>query len=105
VTWPAAFGRDGALKLRTAPAAALEIQHRAPLIIERVNLFLGRPAVTRLVLVQGPLPFPPAPPASSPRPLAAGEAEALDMRLAAVADPQLRSALARLGRAVIGGRR
>jgi hypothetical protein len=102
VTWPAAFGRDGALKLRTAPAAALEIQHRAPLIIERLSLFLGRPAVTRLVLVQGPLPLPVPPSVLPARPLAPGEADALDERLAAIADPELRGALARLGRAVIG---
>ena len=43
------------------PAAALELQHRAPLLIERVNLFFGRPAVTRLILVQGPLPLSAAP--------------------------------------------
>jgi hypothetical protein len=102
VTWPAALGRDGALKLRTAPAAALELQHRAPLAIDRINLFLGRPAVTRLVLVQGPLPYPARSTAPPSRPLAAAEAQALDQRLADIADPELRSALAGLGRAVIG---
>src|SRR5947207_761616 len=39
VSWPATLGRDGVLKLRAAPGAALELQHRAPLIIERINLF------------------------------------------------------------------
>ena len=69
VSWPAALGRDGVLKLRVAPGAALELQHRAPLIIERINLFFGRAVVTRLALVQGPLPL--APGASRPviRPL------------------------------------
>ena len=104
VTWPTALGRDGVLKLRAAPGAALELQHRAPLMIERINLFFGRPVVTRLALVQGPLPLarrparPVAPRRSSP-----GEAKALDRRLAGIADPDLRAALARLGRAVIGG--
>jgi hypothetical protein len=105
VTWPAALGRDGALKLRTAPAAALELQHRAPLLIERVNLFFGRPAVTRLILVQGPLPYPASPTAPPSHPLAADEAEALDRCLTDIADPELRAALARLGRSVIGARR
>src|SRR6516164_10887193 len=56
VTWPTSLGRDGALKLRAASTAALELQHRAPLLIERINLFFGRSVVTRLALVQGSLP-------------------------------------------------
>jgi hypothetical protein len=102
VTWPTALGRDGVLKLRVLPAAALELQHRAPLVIERINLFFGRSVITRLALVQGPLPF--APPSSGPlfRTLAPAEAKALDERLSVVADPDLRAALARLGRAVNG---
>ena len=102
VTWPAALGRDGALKLRVIPAEALQIQHRSPLLLERINMFFGRPVATRLVLVQGPLPLPAAPRPALPRPLSAAEAEALDRRLATVADAELRAALARLGRAVIG---
>ena len=102
VAWPAALGRDGALKLCTAPAAAIELQHRAPLLIDRINLYFGRPAVTRLILVQTVLPHPPQPGIPAPRLLNAGEAQALEGRLSAIADPALRTALARLGRAVIG---
>jgi hypothetical protein len=102
VAWPAALGRDGALKLRTAPAAALELQHRAPLLIERINLYFGRRAVTRLVLVQGALPRIPEPVGPIRPWLAASEAEALDRRVADIADPELRAALVRLGRAVSG---
>src|SRR5689334_13937314 len=58
VSWPTMLGRDSVLKLRAAPGAALELQHRAPLIIERINLFFGRSVVSRLTLVQGPLPLP-----------------------------------------------
>jgi hypothetical protein len=105
VSWPTAVARDGCLKLRTTPAAALEMQHRAPLLIERVNVFLGRPAVTRLILVQGPLPLPAAPSSSPPPPLACGEAAALDERISNITDPELRTALALLGRAVIAVRR
>jgi hypothetical protein len=103
VSWPATLGRDGVLKLRAAPGAALELQHRAPLIIERINLFFGRSVVTRLALVQGLLPL--ASGSSRPviRPLSRGEAEALDQRLSTIADPDLRAALAQLGRAVSGG--
>jgi len=102
VTWPSALGRDGVLKLRTASGAALELQHRAPLIIERINLFFGRHVVARLTLVQGPLPLALAREGPIIRPLTPSEAEALDARLCEVADPELRAALARLGRAVAG---
>jgi hypothetical protein len=92
------------LKLRVEPAAALEVQHRAPLLLERVNLYFGRAVAARLVLVQGPLPLGrPARPAP-PRPLRAEQSAALDMRLAGVAAPGLREALARLGRMVLGER-
>jgi hypothetical protein len=105
VSWPTALGRDGVLKLRAAPGAALELQHRAPLVIERINLFFGRSVITRLALVQGPLPLLPGPSRPLVRPLSEGEAKALDRRLSEIADPELRSALTRLGRAVEGGQR
>ena len=104
VSWPSALGRDGVLKLRAAPMAALDLQHRAPLLIERVNLFFGRPVVTRLALVQGPLPTDSPPSGAVPRLLAAAENDALDKLLSGIADPELRAALARLGRAVAGSR-
>jgi hypothetical protein len=98
---PAALGRDGALRLHVVPGAALELQHRAPLLIERINLFLGGAVVTRLVLVQA-LPPRAAIAAAPPRPLTADEAAALERMLCGIADPELRSALAGLGRAVLG---
>jgi hypothetical protein len=101
VAWPVSLGRDGAIKLRAAPAAALELQHRAPLLIERINRYFGRAVAVRLVLVQGSLP-PAAPPvAPAVPPLASAEAQALDDRLADISDPELRAALDRLGRAII----
>jgi hypothetical protein len=102
VTWPSALGRDGVLKLRTTSTAALELQHRAPLLIERINLFFGRSVVTRLALVQGPLPFDSPPREPVVPALAAGEVKVLDERLSGIADPELRAALGRLGHAIIG---
>jgi hypothetical protein len=102
VSWPVTLGRDGVLKLRVAPGAALELQHRAPLIIERINLFFGRAVITRLALVQGPLPLASGGWRPVIPPLSEGEAEALDQRLCEIADPDLRAALAQLGRAVGG---
>src|SRR5437764_451864 len=99
-TWPQALGRDGALKLRVAAATALELQHRAPLLIERINVYLGRPAISRLVFVQGPLPLAPPARRGSLRQLGDAEAEVIDRQIAAIGDSELKAALARLGKSV-----
>ena len=104
-TWPEALGRDGALKIRVASSVALDLQHRAPWVIERINLFFGPAAVARLVLVQGPRPLPAPPRPAPPAPLTPEAAKALDARLAAVADPELRAALAGLGQLVLAAKR
>ena len=102
VSWPTALGRDGVLKLRALPGAALELQHRAPLLIERINQFFGRSVIGRLALVQGPLPLLPRP-SKPPLPrLSEDTAKRLDRRLSGISDPDLRAALTRLGRAVTG---
>ena len=101
-TWPESLARGGTLKLRVAPSRALEVQHRTPLVIERVNLFFGREAVTRLALAQGPLPLASRPTRPGARTLRRDEMAALERQVAAVASPELREALVRLGRRVIG---
>ena len=99
-TWPDRLSRDGVLRLRVAGTLAPDLQHRAPLLIERINLYFGRPAISRLVLLQAPLPLPAAPAARALPPLPAEEARLMDRQLDAIADPELRAALARLGRLV-----
>ena len=101
-TWPEKLGRDGALKLRVAPGFALDLQHRASRVVDRINIFFGRDAVTRLVLVQGTLPLTSAAKAGSgspaPAPPPTGEESGIvDSRLAEIDDPELRAALAGLG--------
>jgi hypothetical protein len=91
----------GTLHLRAAPGAALEVQHLAPLIIERINTFFGYRAVARLAIRQGPLPQPAVPPNREPKPVAEADRAALERRLDEVKDPELRAALARLGQAVL----
>lgn len=102
LSFPPGERRHGTLRLRVAPGAAIAIQHREPQIIERINSFFGYPAVARLAIIQAPLKKrgPAVPPA--PRPLRPDERARLDGRLAAVGDPDLRAALDRLGRAVLG---
>ena len=93
--------RDGTLTLRVEPGFATAVQHLEPMVIERINGYLGYPAVGRLRLQHGPLsanrPMPaktaPEPPAEATR--------ALDARLGQIDDPELAAALARLGRALI----
>ena len=41
------------LHLLVESAAALQVQHQIPLLIEKVNIFYGYQAVTRISLVQG----------------------------------------------------
>lgn len=104
-TWPESLARDGGLKLRVAPAKALEVQHRTPLLIDRINLFFGRPAVTRITLVQGPLPLPAPPRAAPERAVPAAASAALDGQLSGIRGAELRAALARLGQRVLAARR
>ena len=101
-SWPSALARGGVLRLLAAPAQALELQHRAPVLLERINLFFGRLVVARIALVQGPLPVPAAPSHPHIAPIPAPDAAALERQLAAVEDAELRAALKGLGHAVIG---
>jgi hypothetical protein len=96
--------RDGTLRLRVAPAVALEVQHREPQLLERLNAFFGYRAVARLMIIQGPPARAAKPAPAAPRTLRPDERQALERRLADVADPELRAALERLGAAVIGAR-
>lgn len=100
-------GGPAALEIRVAGPAAALIQHQAPEIIARVNLFLGAGAVDKLRIVQGPLrglagPARPLP--RKPPPLdAAAEAE-LRKGLAQAPEGPLKDALLNLGRGVLRDR-
>jgi hypothetical protein len=90
----------GALVLRVEGPAAIEIQHLANVICDRVNRFLGWRTVARLALRQAPL-------RRSERKRAPACDLAATSRIAAtmpeIADDDLRQALARLGAAVKRG--
>lgn len=97
-------GAGAALEIRVAGPAAALIQHQAPEILARVNLFLGTGAVDRLRIVQGPLrPRPKAEAAGRrpPKPLDAAQEADLAASLAAAPDGPLKAALLRLGRNVL----
>jgi len=86
------------LVLRVEGPAALEIQHKSDVILERVNRFFGWSAVGKLALRQAPLSrrMPPAAPRAPDAKAVAEVAETLS----AVEDTELRAALARLGAAI-----
>jgi hypothetical protein len=100
--WPRGGNPDASepatLVLRVEGPAAVEIQHLAPVILERVNRFLGWRAVARIVLRQAPLArrtvrrAPSLPDAEAAARIAEG--------LGDIGDADLRAALARLGAAV-----
>ncbi len=102
IAFPRGERRGGVLHLLVEPAAAPEVQHLAPILIERINAFHGYRAVERVSLQQRPLP--PAPVRTYRAPVGPldpeGEA-ALDRRLEDIADSELREALRRLGRNVM----
>ncbi|MDR3516042.1 MAG: DciA family protein [Azospirillaceae bacterium] len=86
------------LHLRACGAAALELQHAEPRIVERINAYFGFAAVERLRLVQGPVPRRRQP--SVPRPPTAEQEAAMDRATAGVEDDALRTALKQLGLAM-----
>ncbi len=89
------------LVLRVSGGMAIEIQHMAPQLIERVNAHLGWRAVGRLAIRQGPLQK-----AFGPKRVAPPDPQALLQAREAtegVEDERLREALVRLGARALRG--
>ncbi|HZZ90145.1 MAG TPA: DciA family protein [Caulobacteraceae bacterium] len=95
------------LELKVAGPVAALIQHQAPLILDRLNLYLGPGSVARLRIVQGPLskPLSPAMKVAARRrakgPLDSAAERALADGLAEASDGPLKDALLKLGREVL----
>ena len=92
------------LVVRVEGQFAIEAQHLAPLIIERVNAFYGWRCVGRLVLKQGPVRRG-KPPAKPTRPVDPADRARIGAALAGVEDAGLKKALGHLGEAVVRDRR
>ncbi len=90
----------GTLVLRVEGPAAIEIQHLAGVICERVNRFLGWRAIARIALRQAPLRRGARKAARGNDPVAAAR---VAESLSDIGDEDLRQALARLGAAVKRG--
>jgi hypothetical protein len=97
---PDAPAEPATLVLRVEGAFAIEVQHLAPLLCERINGRLGWRCVGKIALRQGPIERRAKGPAGPPPPSA--EAVAAAGRLVeGVADEGLREALTRLGARVL----
>ena len=108
ITWPRTGNLGDAdepepatLVLRCEGPAAIEVQHLAGVIVERINRFLGWRAVDRIALRQAPLARR-AKPRPPPR-VDAEEARRIADRMTGITDEDLRAALGRLGAAVKRG--
>lgn len=89
----------GTLIVRVEGAFALELQHLAPVVIQRVNAHYGWACIGKIVMRQGRIERParrPAPAAIDP--VRRGE---VALAVSCVADEGLRDALDRLGTAVV----
>jgi hypothetical protein len=87
----------GTLVLRVEGPAAIEIQHQADVICERVNRFFGWRAVARIALRQAPLRRGER---KAVRVIDPAAAARVAETLSAIGDDDLKGALARLGAAI-----
>ena len=96
---------DGILHLRVSPAYALELQHIAPQVIERINAFFGYRAVADFRYQQGPVLPRRKPRQVEPNKLIDADENRLQRSLSGISDIRLRDALLGLGRAVGSSRK
>jgi hypothetical protein len=92
------------LVVRVEGAFAIELQHMAPIILERVNARYGWRCVGRLSLRQGPVGRD-RPPEPRLRTLAPADLASASERVGSVEDDGLRDALVRLGAGIIARNR
>ena len=94
---------DGTLQLRVGNSGlALDIQHMEPMILDRINAYFGYRAISRIKIIQAPLPPQKERPSYKPRVLTKVEKKSLNQQLSTVGDPKLKKALESLGESVTG---
>ena len=97
--------RNGTLHIRVQGGVATELQHLEPLVVERINSHFGYGAIARLKLTHAPLRQPPPRRRERKPPVVQASPEqraALDNVLATVDDQEVKDALNRLGKAILG---
>jgi len=98
LSFPRGKRDDGTLTIRCGGSAALELQHLAPSVLERINGHFGYRAVARLKIEQGAVSGRKI--ATPPPPLTRLEQDDVSAAVAPVADPEIRDSLSRLGTAI-----
>lgn len=103
---PGESGRSepATLIVRVEGAFAIELQHMAPLVVERINAVYGWRCIGRLVLKQGPVGREARRARTPPPPPSAEDCRRVAAATASVDDDALRGALSRLGHAVAAAR-
>lgn len=92
----------GTLVIRVSGPVAIELQHRMPQIIDRVNTYFGYRAVERIKMMQGDISRPERT-VHTPTSVPEGNiAKASEINIAKIEDPHLREVLTRLGRHIAG---
>lgn len=91
------------LSVRAEGAFALELQHLEPMVLERINVFFGYRAVEKLRIIHGPLPAPQNRPKvkQDEKPLGKEAESQISQLVQDISDPELKAAVANLGRSVI----
>lgn len=103
LTFPKNKREGGTLHLRVASGWAPEVQHLEPVILSKIATYFGYKAVGRLFIQQGPLPESKDKPTKTkaPPPLDESDRLALAELTGSVTDTELKTALQRLGEAII----
>ena len=98
LSFPRGKRDDGTLTVRCGGSAALELQHLAPSVLERINGHFGYRAVARLKIEQGAVSQRQV--SAPPPPLTRLEQADVSAVVSPVADPEIRASLTRLGTAI-----
>jgi hypothetical protein len=109
IKWPKSRGDYGEmprnepaiLVVRVEPVFALDLQHQAPVMIERLNRYYGWRCVGRVTLQQGAVRRI-AKTSIPQRILNEADARSVEQALKAIGDEALRGALHRLGESLLG---
>lgn len=91
----------GTLVVMASPVMALELQHAAPQIVDRVNTYFGYRAIAKLHLIGGRVQTSPVIKPKKTIPLSDDQNEFIAETASAIESDPLRNALAALGKAVM----
>lgn len=97
LTFPVQQRHNGSLLLKATSSMATEISYLEPLIISRINQYFGYQAISKLRVLQGPIPQRSLLKKRPQKPLEPGVQASLQIYVQPVEDEDLRAALLSLG--------